>query len=140
MQIVQRCLLLLTLIFVLMAGISFLWNEQVKKEKIQWEQMQAEVFLDRISENGRCSYEEYLTFYTGLLLYGEHLEVRLEEYQQENDSQGKKYWYQISWEEIREMLLTEGVYQFQENSMLRLRIIQSGRIGNSVEFYYGIVS
>ena len=140
MQIVQRCLLLLTVVCVLTAGVAFLEREREKKGRMQWTQMQAEVFLERISQNGRCSYEEYLMFYTGLAVYGGYLEVRLEEYQQEKDRQGQNYWYQISWEAIQEIFLLEGMYCFQENSALRLRIEQRDDQGSSVEFYYGIVS
>ncbi len=140
MQIVQRSMLLLIVVVCLTAGIAFLCGEQEEKGRKQWEQIQTEVFLNRISREGLCSYEEYLVFCTGLEAYGGRLEVRLEEYQQEKDRNGQTYWYLVSWEEIRDILLMEGVYYFQANSALKLRVKQSGRIGSGVKDYYDIVS
>ena len=57
--------------------------------------------------------------------------MRLEEAQREWDLSGKVYYYQIFWEEIEEQMIRTGIYDFQEESILKVSVNK----GN----YYDIV-
>lgn len=139
MQIVQRSFLVVVLALCLTVGISFLYKEKEERSRTQWEQLQTEQFLNKLSRNGVCTYEEYLIFYMALNACGDVAKVRLEEYQKEKDRAGNSYWYLVSWEEILQTLLEEGEYYFQENSALELYVEWGTGKKNQGEYYYGIV-
>lgn len=131
MRILQRVALIVLVLAGIMIGWKLLYTEQKEKISKQWEALQTEKFMKKICRNGYCSYEEFALYEAALNGIGKHSTVRLEEAQREWDLSGKVYYYQISWEEIEEQMIRTGIYDFQEESILKVSVNK----GN----YYDIV-
>lgn len=138
MQVLQRSFSILLAVFFVMFAVALVFQEKENNGYTQWEEIQVNRFLQQISREGRCTYEEYQLFYKALNQFGVNAEIVLKEYQRETDSKGTVYWYLVSWEEIKELLIQKEQYVFQKNSALELCI--TTKKGDSVtqEKYYSI--
>ena len=140
MQMAQRGLLIAVLLCLLTCGICINARAQEKRFLEQWEQLQTERFMGKLTRTGVCTYEEYMLYYESLNFEGIHTEIWMEEDQKEEDMQGKYYWYPVSWGEIMESLLEEGKYDFGKESALTLCVNRTGRLGTQSNRYCDIVS
>ena len=140
MQIIQRMLLVLLMIFGLGFGILLLNLEQEEKVQKQWEALQIERFVGKISRRGTCTYEEYLLCHEALNYSGNTSVIAIETYQKEEDMSGEKYYYMISWEEIQEMLYRNGRFDFDEESVIVVSVSRKNKMKSLETKYYNIVA
>ena len=127
MQMTQRSILLLVLILLLCFATQALYKEKEELVLSDWENIQTERFLNRLCRNGACSFEEYVRFYGALSISKQTLEIRIEEYKREQNLENKAYYSLISWEEIREIIKTDGNYRFADESIILIEVQQTGR-------------
>lgn len=136
-QLLQRGVLIVVVVMV----IFFVGTEKQKKDKeiqAHWEQLHAEEFLEGLCRTGKMSYEEFLMFYKALNYYGVVSDIRISEYQKEQDLEGNLYRYLIPWEELSVKLVEEGCYLFRKGSIIELAIMQ--KEGSQEERkYYDVV-
>ncbi len=128
MRQLQRMLLLLGCLFVFLYGPVYLKEQRGERIYRQWEEQQAEIFLNEAGKEGICFQKQWIVFLSGLSERQE--EVRLEEYQQETDRSGAVCRVVVSWQEIREQLNLKGFYCFKKGSVLRLWVGDTLYIGH----------
>lgn len=139
MQTALRSILLIILILLLCYATESL--DTGKKEQVlnDWETIQTEQFLNRLCRNGICSFDEYLRFYQSLLPGKNMLEIRIEEYKREQDLGNSAYYSLVSWEDIKDIILTDGKYWFTEESIILIEVQQTGRTGKKTNRRFGWV-
>ncbi len=140
MRIVQRALLIITVILFLTAGIAFVCKGKAEKLQQQWETIQAELFLEKLCRTGQLSLEEYNRYVSCLNRGGGSFEVTIEEHQKEQDKAGKVYYYLISWDELRQNLFYEDSLIFQQNSVVKMEIVRRSQGKKVRNYYYGIIA
>ena len=122
---VQRTLLVVTILLIFMEGWHFVCTEKEEKIQKQWEQVQTEIFLQRISRKGTLSLEEYEKYYLALNKLGADVTVKIEEYRKEKDREGNSYFYLITWEELQNSLLYNDTTTFFKDSIIVLELVRS---------------
>ena len=140
MQMIQRSFLVVAAAFCFVCMIGLLAGEKEKTLQTAWEEQSTEQFINTIIQTQQCTYEEYIRYCDGMRVLNDHVLAELTEHQKERDRTGKVYWYLISWEEILDILQREGVYYFQSESALEVRIWLEDR--ETVRQYekYGIIA
>lgn len=122
---VQRTLLVVTILLIFMEGWHFVCTEKEEKIQKQWEQVQTEIFLQRISRKGTLTLEEYEKYYLALNKLGADVTVKMEEYRKEKDKEGNCYFYLITWEELQNSLLYNDTTTFFKDSIIVLEFVRS---------------
>ncbi len=136
MQILQRSFSILLNIFFLLFVITLVFEQKGKNGYEQWKEIQINRFLEQISKEGKCRYEDYQLLHKALSNFGNNVIIEVREYQKEIDRKGIVYWYFISWEEIKEYFLQKEEYTFRENSVIELCItIKKGNIEKQNKYY-----
>lgn len=138
MQMMHRVTLVLIVVLVLLFG-SMVVSQEVIELQGQWEMIQTEKFLSKLCRTGQCTYEEYASYYNCLNYFGTETIIRMEEYQKEQDLDGKIYYYLVSWEEIRTFLLKKSSYMFQQESIIRITVQRKSRSRTVQCSYYDVV-
>lgn len=138
MQIMHRVALVLMIVLVFSFGTMVAGQEEIELQR-QWEMIQTEKFLSKLCRTGQCTYEEYLSYYNGLNYFGMDSIIRLEEYQKEQDLDGKIYYYLVSWEELQTFFSKNSRYVFQQESIIRINVQRKSRGGNAQCSYYDVV-
>jgi len=108
-----------------MEGWHFVCTEKEEKIQKQWEQVQTEIFLQRISRKGTLSLEEYEKYYLALNKLGADVTVKIEEYRKEKDREGNSYFYLITWEEVQNTLICNDTASFLQDSIIVLELVRS---------------
>lgn len=139
MQIVQRALLIMTMIIVLMVGTIVICREKEEKLQKQWECVQTERFLGKICRNGSISLDEYMEYNTTLNHAGTVSKIRIEEYQREQDITGRNYYYLVSWEELQDCFMKEGACDFKTESVIKISVEQKSMGQSMKNSYYGVI-
>lgn len=139
MQVVQRGVMLILAVLLLLSGKCAMLREHMKQQQEQWEEMQTERFLGKIAGTGACTYDDLIVYQESLQHSGAGQEIRLEEYRKEEALAGEEYWYLVTWEEILDVLIKEGRYEFQRGSALELNVRNSVGIGGMRRSYYEVV-
>jgi len=121
MQIMQRMLLIAGLAVAIIWGNGVTYQEKNKKYLEQFEEIQVENFLQKICRTGILSYEELLVLNVSLNSH-DVVMCRLEEFQKEQNLEGRIYWYLISWDEVSEILEEQKFYIFQNGSIVRIEL------------------
>ena len=137
MQIAQRSILVIGLCIILSFFSTFVFNEREKKLTKDWENIQAERFINKLCRTGQCSWEEYVLFFETLSRSGNKVEIRIEEYRIEQDLSKKRYYSLASWEEIKSALYERERYVFSENSIVFVEIFQWGHTLKSKSRRFG---
>lgn len=123
-------------IFFLLFAITLVFEQKGKNGYQQWKEIQINRFLEQISKEGKCSYEEYQLLHKALNKFGRTVDIKVKEYQKEIDRNGTVYWYFISWEQIKEGFLQKEEYTFQQNSVIELCVtIEKGNIKKQNNYY-----
>lgn len=122
MRMMQRVVLVLVLIVGFMIGITEGYQRRKIRLQEQWGIVQTERLLQKICNTGKCSYEECYLFHTALHQCGIDAKIRIEEYQREQDMEGRVYYHLISWEELKLYLLQEACYKFAEESVVCVQV------------------
>ena len=136
MQILQRSFSILLTIFFLLFAITLVFEEKGKNGYEQWKDIQINRFLEQVSKEGICSYEDYQLLHKALNKFGNNVTIEVKEYQKEVDRKGTVYWYLISWEEIKECFLQKEECAFQKNSVIELCVtIKKGNIEKQKNYY-----
>lgn len=136
MQILQRSFSILLVVFFLIFAVTLVFNEKEENGYVQWEKIQVNRFLEQINSAGKYSYREYLLLHEALSRLGRTVEITIKEYQKETDAKGTVYWYFISWEEMKDVLLEKEEYIFQKNSAIEVCIITKiGSIQKEERYY-----
>lgn len=138
MQTVQRMLLVLLASVCLVTGITVVFEKKWEKRYSQWENLKTEQFLQQICRTGSVSLAEYTDYGIGLSLMGAGFEIQIEEYQREQDLDGKSYYYLVTWEEVKSRLQEDGRYVFQRESVLKL-VVNRERFGKTGKSEYYII-
>ena len=82
--------------------------------------VQVERFASKVCGTGKVTYEEYILFYRALSHNGKRLEIRMEEYQREEDLEGKGYYSLVSNKELGAVLCEEKAYYFAKDSIVKI--------------------
>ncbi len=136
MQVLQRSFSILLTVFFLLFAITLVFEEKGKNGYEQWKDIQINRFLEQVSKEGKCSYEDYQLLHKALNKFGNNVKIEVKEYQKEIDRKGIVYWYLISWEEIKEWLLQKEEHTFQKNSVIELCItMKNGNIEKQNKYY-----
>ena len=123
MKIVQRAILL-SVISIFLAYFSVgVFKEAELDFWEKWEAAYSERFISKICRDGGVSQEEVLLFHSGLTYNGAVIEIRIDEYKQEQDLNRTFYYSIVVWEEVKESLWEEGCYCFEEGSIIRLTVL-----------------
>lgn len=137
MRIMQRLILILSLGVFFVFGMA--WNNQrmaVKLQK-QWENKNVDTMLKKICRTGMISLRDYVVLRESLASKITIAEIKVEEYQKEQDLDGNFFYYLITWQELGEWLLAEEQYFFQTDSVIKITVdcmVQGQQIENT---YYG---
>ena len=70
MQILQRSFSILLTIFFLLFVITLVFEQKGKNGYEQWKEIQINRFLEQISKEGKCSYEDYQLLHKALSNFG----------------------------------------------------------------------
>lgn len=136
MQILQRSFSILLTMFFLLFAITLVFEQKGKNGYEQWKEIQINRFLEQVSKEGKCNYEDYQLLHKVLNKFGRIVEIEVKEYQKEVDKKGTVYWYLISWEEIKENFLQKEEYTFQKNSVIELCVtMKKGNIKKQNKYY-----
>lgn len=136
MQLLQRSFSVLLTIFFFVFAVTLVAEEKENYGYKQWENIQINRFLEKMSKEGKCSYEQYQLLYKALNKYGRNVTITVKEYQKEVDVKGNRYWYLISWEEMKELLIQKEEYIFQKDSVLELCVkVKEGNIEKQEKYY-----
>jgi len=139
MRVMQRVVMLIILLYLFVLGFFFMNLKEKRKLIGQWEVLHTERFLQKLSRTRQCSLEELKLYDRTLEIIDDEIEIRLEEFQKETDESGRRYYYMISWEEIKEQLLSEEVYLFREESILVITVIRKSKSRSTANKYSDIV-
>lgn len=115
-------LLLLGILPVLLYGYAS------EREQIQSIRETVEQLVTKICQTGVCHYEDYLET-AGRLELMTAGELRLEEYQREEEAGGIVHWYLVSWEELKSRLEQEKLLRFREGTAIRVTFSSAGGSG-----------
>ena len=94
----------------------------------QWENVCVERFIGQICKNGSVSYEEFLLFHNALSSAGNKIEIRIEEYQEEQDLSRNYFYIPVIWAEIKDILWKDKQYYFSTGSIVKVEIIREKMI------------
>ena len=139
MQIAQRCILIIGFGIILCFFSAFFFRDKADALSKEWELVQTDRFLNKLCRTGQCSQEEYIFFFNALRSCGNEIEIQIEEYRAEQDLEQNRYYAVFSWEEIKSSLWTEGSYDFSENSIILVEVLQSGRVMKNKNRRFGRV-
>ena len=127
MQIAQRSVLIISIGLFFCFFSAFLYGNKANELSGEWEFVQTERFLNKLCRTGQCSQEEYILFFEALSRSGNKIKIQIEEYKAEQDLEQKRYYAALSWKEIKSFLENEGKYDFSENSIILVEVLQFGR-------------
>lgn len=119
-------------------GVWFVSTENSEKVLKQWQEIQAERFMDKIAQTGSCTWEDIRTLHLALNTSKVTSWIRLEEYKKEMDNGEKTFYTLISWTEISEQLV-EKSYEFEKQSVVKLCVSVKAKYGSKEYEYYVIV-
>lgn len=137
MKSLQRiCLAMILMFLVLYSG--FVQREQAERFLKQWRHARTQRFVQNMCKKGCLTLEEYLDFSTEILTVSD-ARICVEEYRAEWDGDGKKYYYLISWEEMKEEIRTTGSCELWSGSLVRLEVWEGYPDTPEKQIYYAIV-
>ena len=120
MRVIQRYVLLFGIFLILVPCFGVQSKEGLDYLVEKQETVYMERFVSKICKTGRITYEEYLLFHKALSQSGNRIEIRITEYQREQDLEGKNYYPPVICEELMEVLQTEKMYYFAEDSIVKV--------------------
>ena len=120
MRVIQRYALLFGIFLILVPFVGFLSKEVTDCLVEKQENVYMERFVSKICRTGSITYEEYLLFHKALSQRGNQIEIRIDEYQREQDLEGKNYYPPVIWEELWKVLQVEKMYYFAEDSIVKV--------------------
>ena len=137
MKIVQRLILILAVSVFCAFGMA--WNNRQVTIKIQkqWENKNIDTMLKKICRTERISLQDDVVSWEELAFNSIIAEIKVEEYQKEQNLDGDSFYYLITWQELGECLLTEEQYFFRTDSVIKITVdcmVQGKHIKNT---YYG---
>lgn len=123
MNTMQRILMMLTAFFLLiMIPISFrLYRRELARyQSAEW---LLEELTVRLCRKGECTYSDYLCCVEALAKLDGSRKLQIYAYQREEGRDNRVHWYFVSWEEIREKLMSEQIYHFQDGGADRKSVV-----------------
>jgi len=131
----QRTLLIIMIAMILLLGISEIHMEKSEKLKEQWETIQTEQFMRQVVRTGRLDKKEYIAYKESLNYSGVSTEVRIEEYQKEEDITGKIHFRLLSSQEIEREIFNSGEILFRAGSLIKITVFRNTGRKNSHKEY-----
>lgn len=136
MRVAQRYVMIAGIIIVLFPCIVF-FREEGKDQFInQYETAYIERFANKICKNGGITYEDYVLCLRALS-FGTCTELRICEYQREQDLEGTGYYPVVTWEEISVALYEDNVYWFSKDSIVKIIVRHREKNGERQMSRYG---
>lgn len=122
MRYFQRLILLLLLLVSLLV-VPFLIRHYHKAYFVE-RQIRADIeyFFHELCRDGTITLQEYDVFCMQLRLNGNYDQIEIREYQKKLGLNGRVYRDEVLWEEVKEALQENGIYQFAKESEVRLQV------------------
>lgn len=140
MRILQRVVLLIGTVMFVFLGVSVDFLQKEGKLRNQWETLIMEEFLRKLSVTEICTVADYQQLYTSLECGRVINGIEIEEYRKEEDMQGNRYYYLVSWKEREPELFTEGCCRFQNGSIVSIKIKRLNETGIPNKSYWDIIT
>jgi len=134
-HIAQRTLLVTTVTVLFLSGIFFVYGYRAEKICEQWETLQTELFVEQAARTRKLTEEEYTSYVESLNYSGVRSEVRIEEYQKEEDVAGDIYFRLVSSEEIEEEFSNFGEIYFRPESIIKITVCRTFGKRNRINIY-----
>ena len=116
-------------VLIFLSGVIELKKEKSERLNKEWQEIQTERFLNKISRKGECTGTEYEEYMRAMTRAGQILLIRMQEYKEETDLQNNRYYYLVTWDEIWNKMQAGGSYIFENDSlvMIEIRHYSSGK-------------